>query len=118
MVVLVLGTRNRKKRVEIEIPFAEGPDALTQFRQLLLGLKYRPTAVVRKRRHIHRLTRGGFALKVCLDEVEGLGRFVEVEIVAAPEQAAAAETVLQEVSAALGLTVVEPRAYLRMVLGE
>ena len=56
-------------------------------------------------------------MEVCLDEVEGLGRFVEVEIVATPEQATAAELVLQQTSAALGLTDVEPRAYLTMVLG-
>lgn len=106
-----------KQRTEIEIPFEDGPEAVARFRELLTHLGYRPTAVVRKSRRIVRLTRDHFALEVCLDEVEGLGNFVEVEIVAAEEQAAAAERVLQDVSAALGLTAVEPRAYLTMVLG-
>ena len=106
-----------KKRTEIEIPFADGLEAAVQFQQLLTHLGYRPTAVVRKRRQIYRLARGGFGLEVCLDEVETLGRFVEVEIVTPPEQAMAAERVLQEVSGALGLTEVEPRAYLTMALG-
>jgi adenylate cyclase class 2 len=111
------GPGGAKSRPEIEIPYADGAEAAAQFRQLLLHLGYRPSAVVRKRRQIFHLRRAEFALEVCLDEVEGLGRFVEVEIVAAEGQAAAAERVLQDVSAALGLTEVEPRAYLQMVLG-
>jgi adenylate cyclase class 2 len=106
-----------KSRPEIEIPYADGPEAAAQFRQLLVFLGYRPTAAVRKRRRIFRLRREEFGLEVCLDEVEGLGRFVEVEIVAPEGQSAAAERVLRDVSGALGLKDVEPRAYLQMVLG-
>ena len=50
-------------------------------------LGYRPVAVVRKRRRIFHLERAGFALEVCLDEVDGVGRFVELEIVAPEDRA-------------------------------
>jgi adenylate cyclase class IV len=62
------------------------------------------------------LQRGGFQLTICLDDVESLGRFAEVEILAAEEQADAARKVLQEVAGQLGLSVLELRSYLAMIL--
>jgi adenylate cyclase class 2 len=105
-----------KMRTELEIPLRDGDEAAEQMRQLLVHLGYRPVAVVRKqRRHFH-LERGGFALTVCLDEVENLGRFAEVEIVAADEQKDAARAVLSDTAAALGLTNEERRSYLNLLL--
>lgn len=105
-----------KVRTELEIALRDGKQAAEEFMQLLVHLGYRPVAVVRKqRRHFH-LTRGGFGLTVCLDEVEHLGRFAEVEIVAPEEQADAAKIVLAETAAALGLTEVERRSYLNLLL--
>jgi adenylate cyclase class 2 len=105
-----------KTRTEIEVPLAEGDEAAELFRQMLTNLRYRPVAVVRKRRAIYHFDRDGFSLQCCLDEVEHLGRFVEVEIVAPNEQKAAAEAVLQEVAHELGLTNSEKRAYLQLLL--
>jgi adenylate cyclase, class 2 len=105
-----------KVRTELEIPLRDGDEAAEQFTQLLVHLGYRPVAVVRKHRRHYHLTRSGFALIVCLDEVEQLGRFVEVEIVAPEAQAEAARTVLAETSAALGLTQLERRSYLNLLL--
>src|SRR5262245_5628761 len=105
-----------KTRTEIEVPLAEGDEAAELFRQMLINLRYRPVTVVRKRRAIFHFDRGGFSLHCCLDEVEQLGRFVEVEIVAPDEQKAAAEAVLQEIARELGLTNPEKRAYLQLLL--
>ncbi len=80
-----------KIRTELEIPLRDGDEAAEQFMQLLAHLGYRPVAVVRKHRRYYHLERGGFALIVCLDEVEQLGRFAEVEIVAPDEQKDAAQ---------------------------
>src|SRR5262245_39418921 len=75
-----------KTRTEIEVPLEAGAKSADGFRQLVLKLGFRPTAVVRKRRTIWHFQRGGFDLQACLDEVAEIGRFVEVEIVAAAEQ--------------------------------
>lgn len=105
-----------KTRTEIEAPLADGKDAADLFARLLVELRYRPVAVVRKRRQIYHFKRADFALQVCLDEVESLGRFVEVEIVAPAEQKVHAEGVLQDVARELGLTNPERRAYLQLLL--
>ena len=54
---------------------------------------------------------------VVLDRVEGLGDFAEVEMIAAEgtDLSAAREAVLA-LAAELGLTEVEPRSYIRMVI--
>jgi adenylate cyclase, class 2 len=107
-----------KVRTEIEVPLADGDEAAEDMLRLLVSLGYRPTAVVRKRRRHFHLERDGFALTVCLDDAEGLGRFAEVEIVAPPEQADRARAVLSALAADLGLKAddLEPRSYLGMLL--
>ena len=105
-----------KVRTELEIPLRDGDEAAAQMQQLLAHLGYRFVAVVRKHRRHYHLERGGFALTVCLDEVEHLGRFAEVEIIAADERKDAAQTVLADTAAALGLTNLERRSYLNLLL--
>jgi adenylate cyclase class 2 len=105
-----------KVRTEIEVPFAAGDEAAEQMERLLVHLGYRPVAVVRKHRRGCRLERGGFALTVFLDEVEQLGRFAEVEILAEEEKKEEAGRVLSEVAAELGLHEVQPRSYLGLLL--
>lgn len=107
-----------KTRTEIEIPLAIGRDTSEQFCQLVQQLGYRPTAIVRKRRTVFETLREGFALQICCDEVETLGSFVEVEIVAPPQDKPRAEAMLQVVAAELGLTRNERRSYLEMVLSK
>lgn len=107
-----------KTRTEIEIALAAGPDTAEQFRRLVQSLGYRPTAIVRKRRSIFEFERSGFALQICCDEVELLGRFLEIEIVAEPEQKERAQQVLLDVAQELGLSKGEPRSYLEMVLAK
>jgi adenylate cyclase class 2 len=105
-----------KTRTEIEVGLADGAPAAEDFCRLLVSLGYRPTAVVRKQRIGYRFRRGGFDLEVCLDTVEQLGRYVEVEIVAPEEKLAAAQEILQNVAGELGLANQERRSYLEMVL--
>jgi len=105
-----------KKRTELEVPLTDGDEAAEQFTRLLVHLGYRPVAVVRKHRQHYHGQQDGFALTICLDEVEGLGRFAEVEVLAPPEQGRAAEELVGRMAAALGLTQVERRSYLELVL--
>jgi adenylate cyclase class 2 len=105
-----------KTRTEIELALADGAETADAYGRLVRQLGYRPTAVVRKRRVEHRLTRDGFAMQVCCDEVERVGRFVEVEIVAPEAERDRAQQVLMRVAGELGLDKVEPRSYLHMLL--
>jgi adenylate cyclase class 2 len=105
-----------KTRAEIEVPLSDGDDVAADFAQLLTNLGYRPVAVVHKRRRIYHLQRDGFALEVCLDDLEGLGRFVEIEIQAPEEREHDAQLVLLALAGDLGLTTDERRSYLELLL--
>jgi adenylate cyclase class 2 len=55
-------------------------------------------------------------MEVCFDSVEGVGEFVELEILAVEAQYDAAKATLFAVATELGLTEKEPRSYLAMTL--
>ena len=105
-----------KTRTEIEVAIAPGDAAAADFSRLLVQLGYRPVAVVRKARRLFHLHRGGFALEVTLDDVEGVGRFAELEIQAPEEEFDAARGVLLQTAGELGLSASERRSYLELLL--
>jgi len=107
-----------KTRTEIEVALEAGDEAAEEFCRLLTHLGYRPVAIVRKRRLVFHFETGGFALQTCLDEVEQVGHFVEVEIVAPEEKKTQAQEVLLQVAASLGLKDAERRSYLELLLKE
>src|SRR5262249_32587925 len=104
-----------KVRKELEVPLGEGDRTAAEMTELLHCLGYRSVAVVRKVRRQYHVVSEGFDLQVCLDEVEGLGRFAEVEIVAQEGAAERARGVLTALAQGLGLERPEPRAYLTML---
>lgn len=108
--------RETKTRKEIEVPVADGDQAANDMQQMLVSLGYRPVAVVRKRRRVFEQSLDGFTLHFCLDEVDGVGTFAEVEIVAEDDRYAAAKELLLRVAAELGLTQTERRSYLQLLL--
>lgn len=105
-----------KTRTEIEIPLGEGAEVAADAERLLTALKFRPVVVVKKKRLVYRFLRGGFAMEACFDDVELVGPFVELEILAPEEQYEAAKAVLLQTAADLGLTEKETRSYLGLVL--
>jgi len=105
-----------KIREEIELPLPSGDAMAQQYLRLFEQLGYRFVAIVRKQRHEWSLLADGFDLMICLDSVDHLGWFCEVEILAEREQIDRAAGVVTRVADELGLTQVEPRSYLRMVL--
>lgn len=105
-----------KTRTEIEVPIGGDADDPSDALGLLGCLGYRPVAVVRKTRRPFRLDRDGRPVTVCLDEVDGVGSFAEVEVMADEGRAEAAQAVVRRVAAELGLTDHEPRSYLTLVL--
>ncbi len=105
-----------KTRTEIEVPLADGPEVAADTERLLVALGYKPLVLVRKKRQVYRFARGGFAMEACFDDVELVGPFVELEILAPEEQYEPAKAVLLTTAAELGLTEKENRSYLGMVL--
>lgn len=105
-----------KTRQEVEVRLADGGGTAADAEQLVVLLGYRPVATVCKRRTVYHLTRAGLPIEVCLDELDGVGSFVEVEVVAEESQFEGAKAVVLELAAQLGLRDQERRSYLQMVL--
>ena len=70
----------------------------------------------RKKRQIYQFTRGAYHMEACFDDVERVGPFIELEIMAEEEHYEPAKRLLFETAAELGLTEKENRSYLGMVL--
>lgn len=85
-------------------------DQVENLRRILQGLGFRPFGKVTKDRREFVLD----GLTVCLDRVEGLGTFVEVELISTDLEAARARvlTLFKE----LGLDPSERRSYLELLL--
>jgi adenylate cyclase class 2 len=124
-----VGSRNRitykgprqpgptKTREEIEIGFSDGPHAFQELAKLFGYLGFRRVATVTKRRRSFRLIHDGIEIEIGLDHVERLGDFAEVEAIAPGDaEVPAAQGAILDLAARLGLSEVEPRSYLRMVL--
>jgi adenylate cyclase, class 2 len=105
-----------KTRTEIEVPLADGDEVARNMQQMLAALGYRPIVVVRKKRQIYQFARGGYHMEACFDDVELVGPFIELEIMAEEEHYEPAKRLLFETAAELGLTEKETRSYLGMVL--
>lgn len=106
-----------KTRTEIEVSCPSGEAAAEAFLKLFRSLGYRPTAVVRKRRRIYEWARDGFIVHACLDDVDQVGRFVELEIVADESQYASARDTVLRIAEELRLGATETRSYLEQLLG-
>jgi adenylate cyclase class 2 len=105
-----------KTRLEIEVPLEDGDAPADDAFRMLVCLGYRPVAVVKKSRAVHRVMRNGFNVDVCLDEVERVGTYAEVEIVAEESRFEAAKAAVLSLAAELGLNDVERRSYLGLFL--
>lgn len=107
----VLGTK-AKSREELECGVADG----STFSQALVRLGFRPTLVVEKERRHFELEWDGRAATICLDWVTGLGLFCELELLASKEDREATERALWSLAERLGLSEVERKSYLEMLL--
>ena len=106
-----------KTREEIEVDFAEGAEAREQLTRTFERLGFRPVATVVKRRSEVHLEYRGRPMVVALDLAEGAGAFAEVEALADSEaDLPGAQRDVLDLAGELGLTEVEPRSYLRMLL--
>jgi adenylate cyclase class 2 len=114
------GPRRRgptKTREEIEIGVLPGDEAWNNLLVLFAKMGFLEVATVRKTRTTFRLRFRGHGIEVVLDRAEGLGDFAEIETLAATEaELPRAQAAILALGEWLGLTEVEPRSYLRMIL--
>jgi adenylate cyclase, class 2 len=108
--------RTTKTRRELELPIEPGDSGAARFAELLAALGFTPVATVRKRRSKAMFDWHREHVEIVLDDVEGLGRFCELEISADSARLDSARAALSELAHELGLTDVERRSYLEMLL--
>jgi adenylate cyclase class 2 len=105
-----------KTRREIEIPLADGGEAAAEATELLLALGFSQVAEVSKRRIHSTVEWQRRKVGVLLDDVVGLGNFVELEIMADDRDVPAARECLVALANHLGLCNSERRSYLELLL--
>lgn len=103
-----------KTRRELELPIA-GEHGFDRYRELLEVLGFRPVMEVRKTRTPGAIVWEGTEIEVALDDVAGLGRFIELEILAPEEGLNAATQRLASLATRLGLERPERRGYLDLL---
>src|SRR5688572_14382805 len=92
-----------KTRRELELPLDEQDADGSQFAELLAALGFRPVATVRKQRRKFRIDHAGRQVEGSLDEVDGVGTFVELELISDDANLEAAKQVIRELAAELHL---------------
>ena len=105
-----------KTRRELELPLPAGSDVIPRFRAILEALGFRYVATVRKTRRVGSLTWEGRRFELALDDVEGLGTFLELETVADDAGLPAARHALLSLAKRLNLKQAERRSYLELLL--
>ncbi|NJD99185.1 class IV adenylate cyclase [Thermococcus sp. LS1] len=101
---------NSKTRKEIEVPLSD-PDKHTE---ILESLGFKEVLTIEKTREKYYVDKG---IVIALDEVEGLGKFIEIEALAESEDVVE-ETVriLRGILTSLGVKKFERRSYLELML--
>jgi len=105
-----------KTRREIEISFAPGEAAAADYRHMLTALGFQPVAEVRKSRRSARVDWRDRQLEIALDQVDHVGTFVELELIADEADLDAARWAVASLAQRLGLTDPQRRTYLELVL--
>ena len=106
-----------KSRLEIEVPLAGGTSGRDDVEQLLERLGFRPVRDVVKSRLPFQLGNDDHDLEIVLDQVDGLGLYLEIEAQPSAEaQRESAEDVIWAIAGKLGLAEIERRSYLELLL--
>jgi adenylate cyclase class 2 len=109
-----------KTRCEIELGLPPGEQQAQAWTGLLDALGFTAVGEVYKVRRKGQVDWQGCRVEVSLDEVERLGRFVELELIADQADVAAAKTCIGSLAGALGLELQrsERRSYLELLIEE
>lgn len=108
-----------KSRKELELPIAVAPAKLThsadQLNAILQALGFTTAGVVRKTRRSTVVHFEGQAVTCCLDQVQGLPWYAELELLCAEEDRRQATELLLRLAQMLELHQSERRSYLELV---
>ena len=105
-----------KTRREIEIPLGDGSDVSGQFAEVLAILGFRSVACVRKTRRRFRLNWQDDTFELAMDNVDGVGLYLEIELLADESTLKEAQAAVVDLSRELGLSQPEKRSYLELFL--
>lgn len=105
-----------KTRRELELPLGSSDAGGAKFAELLEALGFRPVLVVRKRRRSFHIASAGREVEGVIDEVDGIGTFVELELMSDETELEETKRVLSSLASELQLGPTERRSYLEMLL--
>lgn len=105
-----------KTRRETELPLPGGQERAGQFEELFNVLGFQTVTTVRKARCTAEIRWSDHTCTIALDEVHGLGNYLELEIVTEETGLDAARNALAELATQLQLSSVERRSYLELLL--
>lgn len=105
-----------KTRHEIELPLDVSDRDGAKFGELLAVLGFKPVAVVKKKRRAFHLEAGGKHIEEALDDVEHVGTYVELELMADEAGMGEAKHIVSSLAAELDLGSSERRSYLELML--
>ena len=105
-----------KTRHEIELPLAAGAERSNDYGTLLQALGFRRVAQVCKVRTPFQLSWQGELIAGAIDQVDGVGLFVELEMMANEGQLQHAEACIVALTADLALGPAERQSYLELLL--
>jgi adenylate cyclase class 2 len=108
--------KTTKTRREIDLPLPPGKETVKQWQELLEAVGFRPVAEVRKSRRKAKITWQNREVECSLDEVEGLGTYFELELIAEADGLDAARSCIASLAEKLGLKESERRSYLELLL--
>lgn len=105
-----------KTRQESELTFQSGSASAEQFAAIWTQLGFRQVRVVCKTRQLYALRWMERELEICVDQVDGLGAFLEIETLATESDKSVAQQTILSLASELKLTQPEQRSYLEMLL--
>jgi adenylate cyclase class 2 len=105
-----------KTRREIDLPVLPGDEMNLNWQALLEAVGFQPVAEVRKRRRKAKIVWQGREVEGSLDEVEGVGSYFELELIADADGLDAAKSCITSLAEKLGLQKSERRSYLELML--
>lgn len=102
-----------RKEIEFALQTAASSDAM----DLLTALSFETVAAVCKTRRVFEYSFEDRAVQICLDQVDDLGEFVELELMSEQETRETLDC-LKRLSCELSLIEIESKTYLELLLGE
>jgi len=105
-----------KTRRELELALPEGEETAIRWIELLEALGFRQVGRVPKRRRRFHVDWQGWDVEGTLDEIDGLGSFVELELVVEDDAVDRARQAIAALAEHLGLSRSERRGYLQLLL--